>query len=177
MLYYAFWAGGYFGGPQPVTESASDLPGPQTFREKMSVCCAGCCACMTKFHDTQLCFWSVVILCQVLVLVIFVVSIVMCIFAAVKAFISAGCSEIYVLTDTEICAGVLAEIKEWFSEYYVAFPGESNDLTCTGQTLTACNSVTALLSSSTTVSAVFSFLASLFSLQMLIESAVLHEMA
>jgi hypothetical protein len=176
MLYYAFWAGGYFGGPQPILEDASEPPA--TWWEQASVCCAGCCACMTKFHDTQLCLWSVVILMQVIVLLIFIVSLILCILAGAQAFIVAGCSQVYIIGDPEVCTASLENLRGLIDTFFVGNIGEDiSEAICHEHNLLTCNLIADKMTTAGLYCAVFSFVGTILSLQMLIESAVLHEMA
>merc|ERR1719450_406611 len=96
VLYYGFWASGWFGGPKASTVSEDYVP-PQTCMERLAVCCTACGNCMTRCHDNNCCFWSVILLMEVLCLVLFIVAIILCILSGVKAFMSAGCAQIYIL--------------------------------------------------------------------------------
>jgi len=175
MCYYGFWASGYCGGPQPFDES--ETPPPTTMGERLRVCCSGCCTCMQRFHDKDLCFWSAVLLMQVVVLLIFIISILLCILAAVKAFITSGCAQVYLLGDIKVCAATLESVKGWLETFHVEAIGEAIEPVCTQQALLTCQLISSKMKTSAILTTVFSFLGTLFSLQMLIESAILHEMA
>eukprot|EP00418_Pyrodinium_bahamense_P099081 CAMPEP_0179047084 /NCGR_PEP_ID=MMETSP0796-20121207/19017_1 /TAXON_ID=73915 /ORGANISM="Pyrodinium bahamense, Strain pbaha01" /LENGTH=997 /DNA_ID=CAMNT_0020743523 /DNA_START=81 /DNA_END=3074 /DNA_ORIENTATION=+ len=175
-LFYAFWASGFFGGPQPSPEVDGAEP-PKSWRERMGVCCNTCGVCMTYCHDTQCCFWSVVILMQVIALVIFVVSIVLCLLAGIKAFISAGCAEIYILGDNTVCTASLQTLKSFVGTFFVADALELLNGICYEHDLMACTLITAKMKTSAILTTVFSFLATILSLQIVIESAVMHEQA
>merc|ERR1719215_229039 len=125
MLYYAFWAGGYFGGPQPLPKDEDEAERPQTWLEKCGTCWSCCCACCMRCHDTQLCFWSCVILMQVIVLLMFIISIVLCILAGVKAFITAGCAQIYLLSDQATCTSTMRSVQSFISTFFVLDPNEN----------------------------------------------------
>jgi hypothetical protein len=94
LLYYAFWSGGYFGGPRPVDDTAAYEPA-RTWSQRFRVCCCACCDCMTNVHDTQICFWSFIIFALLIVLVVFVVSIVLSILAGVKFFLVSTCADLH----------------------------------------------------------------------------------
>ena len=40
MLFYAFWANGWFGGPQ--ADEASSSEAPSSFSERIRTCCSSC---------------------------------------------------------------------------------------------------------------------------------------
>jgi len=177
MLYYAFWAGGYFGGPQPLPKDEDESERPKTWREKCGACWTCCCACCMRCHDTQLCFWSCVILMQVIVLIMFIISIVLCILAGVKAFITAGCSQIYLLKHESTCSDTLSSVQGFLNTFFVVDALENLSDVCVGVNLLTCELITSNIASSTILTSVFSFVGSVVSLQMIIESAVLHEQA
>jgi hypothetical protein len=176
VLYYGFWASGYFGGPQPIKEEPA-IEGPVTFMDRIRTCCTCCCGCWTKFHDTQLCFWSFIILAQIFVLIIFLIAIVLSIVAAVQLFITSGCAQIYVLGDVEVCGSTLSKVQQWLETFHLETVGEVLEEQCEKQALLTCNMIKDEMTGSSIMCVVFSFIATLLSLQMLLDSACLHEMA
>jgi len=176
LLYYGFWASGWFGGPKPLGEDEEYEP-PTTCREKISACCSACCLCCTKFHDTQLCFWSGVIVMQIIVLIIFIVSIILCILAGVKAFMTSGCAQVYILGDGQVCVDTLMVVKNWLNAFYVADLDEALDQACPANNLLTCEMITEKMEQSTILTVIGSFLGALISSQLILESAVLHEHA
>eukprot|EP00931_Biecheleriopsis_adriatica_P044479 TRINITY_DN2543_c0_g1_i7.p1 TRINITY_DN2543_c0_g1~~TRINITY_DN2543_c0_g1_i7.p1 ORF type:complete len:1067 (-),score=230.40 TRINITY_DN2543_c0_g1_i7:63-3263(-) len=179
LLYYAFWANGWFGGPKPIPED--ELPAPTNFQERCAMLCRSCCVCCQQFHDTTLCLWSVMILMQVLVLVTFIIAVALCIVAGVKAFLLAGCAQIYVLEDKSVCTTTLQLLKSFLNVLMIdgkkLLTTEDISSACSEYSLLTCELITAKMTQSTTVCTIFSFLASVFSLQMLFDSATLHEQA
>mmetsp|Transcript_27875 Transcript_27875/g.60911 ORF Transcript_27875/g.60911 Transcript_27875/m.60911 type:complete len:449 (+) Transcript_27875:286-1632(+) len=175
ILYYSFWAGGFFGGPQPLDDEV--VAHPVTLTDKVATCFTSCCTCLSRFHDTELCFWSLLLLMQVIVLLIFIVSILLCILAGVKAFVISGCAQVYVLRDDIVCSEILLNLQQFLSTFFVADEGESMRSVCSEQTLLTCKTITIKMQVSTLLTTVFSLLATVFSLQLIIESGVLHEMA
>jgi len=181
-LYYGFWANGWFGGPQPITKDASAPP--EGFLAKCKVLCTSCCAWCSGFHDTDLCFWSVIIFMQAIILLTFIIAIVLAIVAGVKAFLLAGCSMIYVLQDDEVCLGALGTMRNFLETFQIGstnstgpLPQEEIDRQCGDHVLTTCNAITALMMKSTIFTVSFGFVGSIFALQMLFDSATLHEQA
>jgi len=177
ILYYGFWASGYFGGPQPFANPQESEP-PADLMGRITVTCRQCYHCFTGCHDSDLCFWSCILLMQVLILVIFIISLVLCILAGVKAFIIAGCAQIYMLGDPTICMETLATLRNWLADFSVGdVVGESLDGMCGSQSLLTCQLISERMAQSTVLTTVFSFLAVILNMQLLIESACLHERA
>jgi hypothetical protein len=178
ILYYGFWAGGFCGGPQPISDTGEEnyVP-PRTCWQRLRVCCTSWCLCCQQCHDTQLCIWSAILFMELIVLIIFVISIVLCILAGVKAFITAGCSQVYLLSDPTICANTVGGIRNWLSSYFVSDALENLDEICPSNSLMTCQLIASRMKTSVILTTVFSFAAVIFSMQILIESAVLHEHA
>jgi len=177
VLYYACWAGGYFGGPQPIPEVDAEGVAPRSFREKCTLCYGSVSSGFQKFHDTSLCFWSVVLLMQAFVLVIFIASIVMCILAGIKAFVLSGCEQVYILGDTTVCTGALDNIRNFVSSFAVGVDGLSLDMVCEEERLLTCDLIRRKMATSGGLTVVASFVASMISLQLIVDSALRHEQA
>lgn len=173
VLFYGFWASGWFGGPKPSSEE--DYEPPQTCMERMRCCCSSCLSCMRSCHDSNLCFWSFVILLEIIVFVLFIVSIVLCLLAGIKAFISMGCTTVYVLSDSTICQGVLSLIQGWLTTFFAGM----GDLTlaCDAESLLTCGLIASKTAQATMYMILGSLIAAVLSFQMIIETAILHERA
>jgi len=173
VLIYGFWASGWFGGPK--TSGEDDYEPPQSCMERLRCCCTSCLSCMRSCHDSNLCFWSFVILLEVIVFVLFIVSIVLCLLAGVKAFLSAGCTTVYVLGDDTICQGVLSVIQIWLT----SFLADVGDLTtaCQSQSLLTCELIESKTKQAVVFTIIGSLVAAVLSFQMIIESAIMHERA
>jgi len=172
VLIYGFWASGWFGGPKPVED---DYQPPQTCMERIACCCNCCMSCMKTCHDSNLCFWAFAIFLEVIVFVMFIVSIVLCLVAGVKAFVSAGCSTVYVLDDNTICQGVLSVIQKWLNTFFT----DVGDLTaaCGNSNLLTCNLIESKTAHAIVYTVLGSLVAAVLSFQMIIESAIQHERA
>jgi len=175
ILYYGFWASGYFGGPQPFANPA-DVEPPADMIGRITVTFKQCYHCFTGCHDSDLCFWSCILLMQVLILIIFVISLLLCIMAGVKAFILTGCAQIYMLGDSTVCLETLSTLREWLSGFSVGGSVEL-DTICNSESLLTCQLISQRMAQSTMLTTVFSFLAVILNMQLLIESACLHERA
>jgi len=176
LLYYGFWASGYFGGPKAAIVTEDD-GSPQTFRMRIFNCCSACGACCTSFHDTQMCFWSFIIIFQIVCLLLFVISVVLCVFAGVKTFLLTGCSQVYLLNDESVCNHTVGLLRSFLDTFYVTDPNSPLDDVCASNQLVTCDVISSKMKSATLYTTVFSFLAALFSFQMIIESACLHTRA
>jgi len=176
VLFYGLWASGFFGGPTASVEDPN-TPAPTTWTEKLSACCKCCCTCLSTYHDTALCFWSVIIIMQIVVLLIFVISLVLCIVAGVQALLTSGCAQVYMLGDESICTETVSVLNSWLTSFYVGLPSIPLDQVCATQSLLTCHMIERKMKVSAILTTVFSFLAAILSLQMLIDSAVLHERA
>lgn len=176
LLFYAFWASGYLGGPQAPGSTAPDV-GPMTLSHRLCNCCSACSFCMTSYHDTQLCFWSCIILFQVVCLLIFVISLVLCILGGVKSFVLEGCSQVYVLEDDGICLETVGVLRKFLDSFHVGEAALNLASVCADNRLLTCDLIATKMKSSTIYTSLFSLLAALFSFQMIIESAMLHTRA
>jgi len=179
-LIYAFWASGFMGGPS--RSSSQEYVAPTGFRERLAACFNSCSACCKGCANTQLCFWSVTLLMEVIVLLCFIVAIVICIIGGIQAFLSAGCNQVYILSDTTICTTALHTMKKflpsfWSGESIKGAVGMALDDTCKSETLLTCHLISQEVSSSVLTAIIGSLLAAVFSFQLIIESAVLHEYA
>merc|ERR1712176_117683 len=102
VLAYAFWASGYFGGPQPIPKGREEeYTPPVTFCDRVSCVATCCCNWLSEYHDKESCFWSFILLFEGLVLVLFVVSIVFVMLGGIQIFVGATCSQIYIIGDTK----------------------------------------------------------------------------
>lgn len=172
MLFYAFWSNGWFGGPQADTASSSEPP--QSFGERMGSCFRSCTACIGSCTSGHLCFWSLLLLAQVIILVLFLVSLLICILAGVQAFLGAGCSKIYLLGDNQVCTAVLGIFQIFLKTFGFFEPLEE---TCFHRELLTCKIIRDTTTHQAIVAIVGGLLASVLSFQMLIDSATKHERA
>lgn len=179
-LYYGLWANGWFGGPKPYPEEP-EPPAPETLWQRFKLLFSKCFSFCTHCHDTGLCFWSVIIFMQVIVLITFLICIVLALFAAVKAMIIAGCEQVYILEDAGICESSLSTLRDFLTKMHIGnstiYTDEDIAGACDANSLLTCELVSAKFTKSTIITSVFSLLASIFSLQMLFDAATLHEQA
>lgn len=173
MLFYGFWASGWFGGPSVAAGDEAVEP-PKTMCDKVRVCCRSCNACLRGCHDRHLCFWSVLILMEVIVLVVFVLAVVICVLGGIQAFMSAGCSQVYILADRTICTVALKTMRTFLKTFW---PGANINDTCVKETLLTCKLIAEQVVSAVKLSMVGGLTASVLSFQLLVDSAVKHEQA
>jgi hypothetical protein len=168
ILFYAFWAYEWFGGPERKTSKQS--------MGCFASCCDACLMCLRNTQDGHICFWSCILLSQMVILIMFVVSILFCVLAGIKAFISLGCAQIYVLGDDDVCTSVLIGIRGWMESFWTDMPSDIGDA-CQVRTLTACKAIGNEMMQSAMFTVGGSFAAATFSFQLLFLSAQLHERA
>ena len=138
------------------------------FEEELSeACCRGC----TSGH---LCFWSLLLLAQVLVLVLFLVSLLICILTGVQAFMGAGCAQIHILVDNQVCSAVLGIFQTFLKTFGFFEPIEDS---CMHRNLLTCDIIRSSVAHMALVAIIGGLLASVLSFQMLIDSAMKHERA
>jgi len=114
---------------------------------------------------------------QIICLLLFVIAIVLCILSGVKAFMLAGCAKVYLLNDRSICQGLVENLKGFLATFVVSDLTEVVGSACDENKLLTCNLITQKMKQSTLLTVIFSFVAFMFSTQMIIDSAILHEQA
>jgi hypothetical protein len=168
LLFYAFWAYDWF---------KPDHGAPRQPTDNMALeCCCSFMDCMRDCQDSALCFWSCIMISEVVILIMFAVGILFCIIAGIKAFIAFGCAQIYVLGDNHVCTNIMVGLQSWMETFWKDMPSSIEDA-CEMDTLVACEAMSKTLMSSAKQTVVGAFVAAFFSLQMLFLSAKLHERA
>jgi len=172
ILFYGFWASGYFGGPVAQTQ---EEPPAGSLKDRCMICCRTCMACFCC-QDSNLCFWSAILLACCVVVLMFGLSSLLSLMAGLKSWISAGCDEVYLLNDNSICIGAMQGIQNWLTTFWsketLSTPLESM---CTSRSLMTCDAISAKLKQSALFTTGGSLLATLVTCQMIFESARLHE--
>eukprot|EP00931_Biecheleriopsis_adriatica_P095882 TRINITY_DN6952_c0_g1_i2.p1 TRINITY_DN6952_c0_g1~~TRINITY_DN6952_c0_g1_i2.p1 ORF type:complete len:918 (+),score=208.68 TRINITY_DN6952_c0_g1_i2:102-2756(+) len=174
MLFYAFWANGFFGGSAPSADAEGSYEAPQTFVERMRTCCNSCLACFSGCLSGHLFFWSFLLFSQILVLLLFVISLVVCLLTGVQAFVGAGCSMIYLIGDDSVCTTSLDIFQTFLKTFDFDIPLAD---VCNSKQLLTCGIIRDEVYSSAIYVMIGAMLASVFSFQMLLDSAVKHERA
>jgi len=181
VIFYAFWATGWFGGPTVDLAQLDDPEGegyqpPSGFMGSCQMCCSACSTCMSSCHDNMLCFWSCIILCEAVVLMLFMVAVALTLFSGVKAFMGSGCSEIYFLSDNTVCDGILDVVKGWLAHFW---DGAETRLehACDSESLLTCKLIQDKLLKSVLYTTVGSVAAAVLSFQMIVNTAQMHEQA
>lgn len=174
ILFYGFWAGGFFGGPKPTNE---EYVPPTTCWERCCCVCNCCCNCCRRCHDRALCFWSFIIIFQVIVLLLFIVAIVFVIIGAVQIFMGTACSAIVILGDTKVCTETLNMLSTFLSTFQVGAGEVPLSMSCEHYNLKTCDLIQNKMLTSTILTIVGAFLAAILSFQMIFATALLHERA
>jgi hypothetical protein len=179
LLFYAFWAGGFFGGPGTAVDQEK-VRRPNSLA-KLCGCIEDCCRCVCYAHEMQgwggaeCCFWSVCLFLQLLVLLLFIMAILISLIAAVQMFLAAGCAQIYLLGDQSICGNVLSSLRLFLDTIFPGLTDFPNH--CTSKNLLMCELISAKFKSAADYTVIGSFLAATFTFQMLVESGQLHSRA
>eukprot|EP00425_Heterocapsa_triquetra_P003589 CAMPEP_0195054498 /NCGR_PEP_ID=MMETSP0448-20130528/3432_1 /TAXON_ID=66468 /ORGANISM="Heterocapsa triquestra, Strain CCMP 448" /LENGTH=864 /DNA_ID=CAMNT_0040084021 /DNA_START=202 /DNA_END=2796 /DNA_ORIENTATION=- len=174
VLFYGFWASGFFGGPGPSAADES-YEAPRTFGDKMRTVCCCCCQCMKGCSSTALCFWSLIMIFELVVLVLFVVAVVICIIGGVQAFMAAGCSQVYILGDDAVCTSAMTIMKGFLNSFGVGSKGVED--MCGQEALLTCKMISDEVVTAVKISVVGGLLSSVLSFQMIVESSIMHERA
>eukprot|EP00928_Gymnodinium_smaydae_P071039 TRINITY_DN54724_c0_g1_i1.p1 TRINITY_DN54724_c0_g1~~TRINITY_DN54724_c0_g1_i1.p1 ORF type:complete len:1020 (-),score=238.14 TRINITY_DN54724_c0_g1_i1:119-3178(-) len=182
ILYYGFWASGWFGGPTaPETQEAApdeEYVPPSGFGERMRCLCRACCSALCCECCPKTClFWSLLLLGQVFVLIIFVMAIVLTMIAGIEMFMSSGCSGIYLLGDEKSCTETMKMMQDFLTTFTAGGPDLPIEEVCVKRDLMTCSLLATKMQSAAILCTVGAFLAGVFSFQLLIESAILFERA
>jgi len=175
VLFYGFWSSGWFGDISGKVPEGEEYVPPSGIRARCCSCFSACGGCLRMCNNWAMCFWSVIILMEVIVLLLFIVSLVLCILAGVQAFLAAGCGQIYILGDNSICHGALDMLATFLSTFRVG-DAEAVDA-CMSQELLTCEVIGTRMRTSAMYTTVGSMVAAVFSFQMIIETGVLYEKA
>lgn len=177
ILYYGFWAAGWFGGPQKE-QPTPDYEPPHTVREYVATCCRSCChclgTCIGTCSDTGLYFWSCMILFEIVILVLFLVSIVITLVAGLKTFMAAGCADVFFLGEAEICGGILGILQTFIPTFR---QGTVLHEQCVEDKLLTCEILAGNARFNYWYSVLANIAAALVSLQLIMQSGKLHEQA
>merc|ERR1712070_78882 len=156
-------------------------------KEKLLACCFACTGrvrrakecCTGTIHwccSFKLCFWSCLLFAQAIVLVLFLVSVLLCLLSGIKMFIAAGCAQVYIIGDDGVCTGVLQTMQQWLEKFEV-IPDLAVDRVCGKAKLLTCKMIADEAAAALVLTVVGSLMAAVFSFYMIIESACLHEQA
>jgi len=173
LTFYAFWANGFFGGPK-TDEADSSYEPPSGITARLRTCCSSCLACVNSCTSSHLCFWSCLLCAQVLVLLLFIISIVICLITGIQAFFASGCSKIYVISDNSVCTGMMQIFQTFLSTFGSTFSVPLLDM-CDQKKLTMCKTMGDEIGASAIYTIIGALLASVFTFEMLLESATKHE--
>jgi len=175
VLFYGFWASGWFGDISGKVPEGEQYVPPSGIKARCCACFSACGGCLRACNSYAMCFWSVIIIMEVVVLLLFVVSLLLCLLAGVQAFLAAGCGQIYILGDQSICHSALDMLGTFLTSFRV---GDSDPTdACASQELMTCQVIGSRMQTAATYTVLGSMLAAVFSFQMIIETGVLYEKA
>jgi len=162
VLYYGFHASNI--GNDPTDESE---PGC------CESLCSVCCACFGGHCIGDFCFWTILIVAQIGILVLFLVAIVLCILAGVKSFVASGCSQIYILVDEGVCTETLKLLQKFMQTFSIGTGFDVNQA-CQQYTLMACQELGPKMATSASLTIIGGLGGAVLSFQMLVDVAKLH---
>eukprot|EP00927_Polykrikos_kofoidii_P006596 TRINITY_DN1266_c0_g1_i1.p1 TRINITY_DN1266_c0_g1~~TRINITY_DN1266_c0_g1_i1.p1 ORF type:complete len:990 (-),score=220.63 TRINITY_DN1266_c0_g1_i1:81-3050(-) len=173
LLYYAFYAGGYCGGPK--ADEIEDYEEPVGCWARICACCSCCGTCIRDCWRGEFCFWSFLILGQLFIVVLFLLSMVFCILAGVEMFIASGCAQIYLLGNESICTETLRVVQRFVMTFDARAPHLKIGQVCGSKDLMVCHHISNRLKNAAIYSASGAILAGFISFYLLIEACVIHE--
>lgn len=177
LLFYAFWAGGFMGGPGHLVNTPEDKG--MSCMDSLKACwclCFSLC-CHKEGVPSCMCFWSAAIMWQTLVLFLFIMGAVVSVVSAVQMFVATGCSAVYILGDQTICGGVLGALRAFLETFLSDVKKTDFGDHCVDTNLLTCNLIGDSLRNSAMMTVLGSFLAAFMTFQLLIESARVHGIA
>jgi len=110
------------------------------------------------------------------VLVLFLVTTLLSMLAALKVFLADSCDQIHVLQDLVYCGQTMTTIRSFLSTFYDS-QDETMDAVCENHKLLTCEVIGPDMAASATLTVLFSFLACLIFFQLLVESGLNHTRA
>lgn len=177
ILMYGFWASGWFGGPQPLNGPQADYEPPRGFFDRLRCCCAACCRCVSDNHDKTSCFWSFILLFQLIVLLLFIVSIVFVIMAGIEIFTSTSCGQIYMLNDNKVCTETLDQIATFMESFEVGSGEVPLSMACEHHSLKTCDLIHDKMLQAAVMTVSGSFIAVFFNFELIFNVALIYERA
>jgi hypothetical protein len=176
ILVYAFWAHGWCGGQ--AADPGQEYAPPKSFMERCD-CCWRCFSCIYYCCGSEFTFWSAIISMEFIALLLLLVSILFVIVGGIGIFLANGCSQIYVVTDETVCQTTMGFLKEFVPDFSVGKADGLNPLTaaCANHNLLVCEMISSKLVSSAKYTIIGSFFACIFTFQLILDAAILHERA
>jgi len=175
IMYYGFWASGYFGGPKAYVDE--DYVPPETCADRCKCLCNACYTWCCKCCSGECVFWSCLLFGQLFVLIMFIVALVLTLVSGIQMFIVSGCGAIYVLGDEKVCTETMKMLQGWITTFQGGAPELEISQVCVQHSLMTCAVITNKLKTAAIYTIVGAMAASVLSFQLLIESAILHERA
>jgi hypothetical protein len=172
FVYYAYWAGGYMGGPSPRDDGEQPVEGRCECLKRCWRCCCNCCI---GYHDTQTCMFSVVIVMQIICLVLYVLGIVFVLLAVVYFIVPALCAPLPVINGGDGCTNVMKSLKNMLSTFQVSHPDEDVYSICSVHSLHTCSLIEPMLSNAAIYCVAGSWMAVVLTFELIIQFAQMHE--
>lgn len=174
-VFYAFLASGWIGRPAPNDAADGETYQPPSgFVDRCQMCLSACSTMVAEGQEDRMTFWSCVILCEIIVLFMFVVAVMLTVVSGVRAFMGVGCSSIFLLSDPVICTGILQVVKGWLAHFWED-AATSIYSVCESNALLTCQLIHDKLIVCIVCTTIGSIGAAMLSFQMIVGTAQLHE--
>lgn len=187
LLYYTLWATGFWHESEQAAErSTREVSPPQTpgMQGRFYGAWAACVYFLHPRKNRDLAFWSCILFMTAMSLLVFVISMFLCIISGFGHFLSSGCAQVYALGDASICLDVLSSLKDTFRTFTGGQHGDTSresleeplpsDI-CLTMDLTTCSKIDHDMNLSAMFVTVFGLLGVALTFQVVLESAMLHQ--
>lgn len=203
LAYYTVWALGYWSEAEKVAdemteevtrtaterrhsqdEGSLDTVAP-TFQDRLKMAFAACVYFFRPRPDRDLAFWSCILCMTAIALLVFLISVFLCITSGFGRFLMSGCAQVYALGDASICLDVLNGLKRTFRSFNFRSGDESStresmeeDLpsdVCIRLDLTTCQKIDNEMNQSAMFVTFFGLLGVALTFQVVLDSAMLHQ--
>jgi hypothetical protein len=114
---------------------------------------------------------------QIVTLALFLLSLVFGLITGVQMFLVSGCAQLYLLGDAQICGDTLDKLRDFLATFIGSVARYDLADHCKDELLLTCDLMASKMETAGIFTTIGSLLASVLTLQLIIESASLHERA
>jgi hypothetical protein len=172
---FNFRVSGFLGGTELDVDK--EYGPPQTLQQRLRVCFSGAATCFKNCTlDNPLFFWSVLLLVDILILISFYVCLTLCVAVAIGTYAQSGCAQLYILGDETVCSEAMGVMRKMLN-FLSGYPYYISEDACVHHYLMTCQVFTRELAGQGVLTYFAGLFASIFSFNLLVESANLYERA
>lgn len=154
-------------------------------QDRLKMAFAACIYFMRPRPDRDLAFWSCILCMTAIALLVFLISLFLCVTSGFGHFLMSGCAQVYALGDASICLDVLSGLKRTFRSFNFRSGDESasresmeeelpSDV-CIRLDLTTCQKIDTEMNQSAMFVTFFGLLGVALTFQVVLDSAMLHQ--